>query len=190
LHEPIISKDLFEQAQGLLKTKVVTRGAKPNRDFLLAGLIKCSECGSGMNVYHVRRGGRRYFYYKCHKVIRNGSAACSIKSVSAERLENFLIERLCRIVKDQEHLDTLAYKFVTRIPGLTELENWTIPLRTASQTIKNTLENFQRVLTGSIDERGVVLRETVQSISSLLKNHHFLKKQSGREHTTNPYLSA
>src|SRR3989338_3947111 len=88
VHEPIVSKDLFLEAQSLTKEKI--RRKRVYKEYLLSRLIHCSDCGSKMTNSFTNKKKRRYYYYKCTKVVREGRSACSIKEVNAEKLEVFI----------------------------------------------------------------------------------------------------
>ena len=61
IHEPIISKELFEHAQGLTKEKITKK--KVYKEYFLKGLLKCQECGSTMTPYLAKGRNKRYYYY-------------------------------------------------------------------------------------------------------------------------------
>jgi site-specific DNA recombinase len=113
-HEAIISEELFDAAQGLLKDKVSKK--RVYKEYLLGGLVRCSDCGSGMTNSFTNKKSTRYYYYKCTKVAKEGRNACSIKYVSAERLEKFLSENLCRIASDRQYIENLVFRLVHQEP--------------------------------------------------------------------------
>ena len=115
VHEPIVSKDLFFEAQNLTKEKI--RRKQLYKEFLLSRLIHCSDCGSKMTNSFTNKKKRRYYYYKCTKVVREGRSACSIKEVNAEKLENFIAETLERISQDKNYVEALAYKTLRNQPA-------------------------------------------------------------------------
>ena len=96
IHQPIISEELFELAQKTHKKRI--RKFRVYRDFLLGGLIRCKECGYKMSACftnkHRNRKLKRYYYYRCTSVNHKDWQACSIKEVSAERIENYILENL------------------------------------------------------------------------------------------------
>jgi DNA invertase Pin-like site-specific DNA recombinase len=53
IHQPIISEETFEQAQKVHKDK--KRTMKLYKNFTLAGLIRCKECGSHMTPCYTKR---------------------------------------------------------------------------------------------------------------------------------------
>ncbi len=59
-HEPIISKDLYDEVQRILKKK--NHGSETKRDFPFAGLLTCKKCGCAISA-EVKKG--KYVYYHC-----------------------------------------------------------------------------------------------------------------------------
>ncbi len=59
IHEPIISKELFDHAQTLTKEKI--RKKLLYKEFFVRGLIKCSDCGSTMSPTFTNKPERRYY---------------------------------------------------------------------------------------------------------------------------------
>jgi len=52
----------------------------------------------------------RYYYYRCTSTLGHDWQACSVKQVSAERLENFCIENLERISVDSDYIENLIFR--------------------------------------------------------------------------------
>lgn len=66
-YEPIVSKELFKQVQTNMavppKTMPGTKG------FQFTRILKCASCGSGVTAQEkIKKSGRRYVYYHCHKI--------------------------------------------------------------------------------------------------------------------------
>jgi hypothetical protein len=99
--------------KALLKTKQKFRRFN-EREFLVKGLVTCSECGSVMTPCFTNKKTSRYYYYKCYSVVREGKNACSTKSVNADKLEDFLWQSLNRISLDQSYLEGWALKMAHR----------------------------------------------------------------------------
>jgi len=75
-HEPIISKELCEKVQVLLRKnsgRSSTLQARPARQYLLKGIIRCAYCGMPMWAQTYRNGHR---YYREHRASR-GHQACA-----------------------------------------------------------------------------------------------------------------
>jgi site-specific DNA recombinase len=118
LHQPIISEEMFSLAQEIhKKRKLATRMRK---DYLFAGLLRCKECGSYMTPCYTNKGKghrkRRYHYYRCTKTFHRDWQGCSIKQVSANRLENYVFENLERISRDKQYQENLIFRLNTPTP--------------------------------------------------------------------------
>ena len=57
-------------------------------------------------------GGKlnRYYYYRCTATMKQDWQACSVKQVSAERIENFCLENLERISVDKNYIENLVFR--------------------------------------------------------------------------------
>lgn len=91
-----------EKARAKLKTK-------ERRDYLLTGMIRCSECGERLMgaAAHGRESSYRYYV---HRPVKGKKVACSMNWIPADELERPVIERLGRILEDEGYLDHLEGK--------------------------------------------------------------------------------
>ena len=112
IHEPIISGEIFAIAQKIHKEK--QKNFRVYKNFLFGGLIKCENCGSNMTACftnkHTRNKLNRYYYYRCTSTMKFDWQSCPVKQASAERLENFCIENLERILVDKNYLENLVFR--------------------------------------------------------------------------------
>jgi site-specific DNA recombinase len=113
IHEPIVSEEIFALAQKIHKEK--QKNFRVYKNFLFGGLIKCEECGSNMsssfsNKHTDGKFNRRYYYYRCTSTTKFDWQACSVRQVSAERLENFCLENLERILVDKNYIENLVFR--------------------------------------------------------------------------------
>ena len=51
----------------------------------------------------------RYFYYQCSIIDKRDRSFCSIRQVSASRLDKFIIDNLIKIKDNKQYLDSLLY---------------------------------------------------------------------------------
>ena len=75
-HEPIISRELYERANRILKAKALSpQGkAKHSNRYLFSGKLKCGICGSSYVArYKTRKDGSIYKAWRCLEGARNGS---------------------------------------------------------------------------------------------------------------------
>ncbi len=83
-HEPIISKEVFENVQRLM---LIDTRIAPNREqvYLFSGVCFCSECGS--NLIRKNRGTKEkpYIYYICNNA--KNKLGCKGTSINEKDLE-------------------------------------------------------------------------------------------------------
>ncbi len=162
-HEPIISKELFEHAQSLTKEK--QRKKLLYKEYFVRGLLKCNECGSTMTPTFTNKKKRRYYYYKCYQVVRNGCSSCSIKEVNAEKLENFLIENLCRMAQDTQYIENLAFKISHESPHPAGFELPRESSKNLSNRISQVLIEFRNLIQKATQvEKCLIFSRTIKEI--------------------------
>ena len=66
--EPLVSSQLFEAVQKVLKDRERPRKRKNKHDFPFTGIFRCEECGSMISAqWTTNRHGTKYRYYRCSK---------------------------------------------------------------------------------------------------------------------------
>lgn len=93
-HEPIISKELFEQAQAIHQQTYRPKGVRPSATYKhwLSGIVKCPACGRTMiaKSFCEKRSGKSYSYFVCYGYSKG---KCSAKtSVSSKILEPIILD--------------------------------------------------------------------------------------------------
>lgn len=90
LHEPIISEELFNKVQNLLKGKVSQRKLyeKLNDETPLRAIVTCSKCGGKLTSSASKGRSRYYTYYHC----RNGCTERIPADQAHEALLNYFDE--------------------------------------------------------------------------------------------------
>ena len=91
MHEPIITKKVFSQAQQILKNRCNKTCNKDDRVHLFSGLLHCNDCKSPMIRNSTFQKGKWYTYYKCKSYNQSGRAICN-QSHSIKH------EKICSIV--------------------------------------------------------------------------------------------
>jgi len=99
IHKPIIPEAMFLKAQSLRKVRVRPK-TKINHTYLLGGLLRCAECSSIMTPTYTKnrqrdgKSPRFTYYYRCTKTYKHDWDSCDIKSVNADKVENFILNKL------------------------------------------------------------------------------------------------
>ena len=98
VHDPLVSRDLWEQVQAVLDGRHATRHRRAKRNFAFSRLITCGHCGCAV-VGEIKK--RRYVYYHC----TGYKGKCPEPYVREEVLEQQFSELLGRLTFDAEVLD-------------------------------------------------------------------------------------
>ncbi|MFW0862066.1 MAG: recombinase family protein [Candidatus Komeilibacteria bacterium] len=104
-HEPIVSKELYDQVQEQIKKSDLVR--RENIEFAFTKIMKCGLCGSGISATEkfkkLKNGGyTRHVYYGCTKS-RDKNCKCGYIS------ETDLIKQLTNLI-DNVNINNLAIK--------------------------------------------------------------------------------
>lgn len=107
VYEPLISKELFDKVQKVLKTKKKERFCKEQKyagiPFVFRGLITC-KCGCAITPEHHKKGNKEYVYLRCS----HQKGACNQKLVN----ENTILEQLDREIFHQIRISPTMYDLV------------------------------------------------------------------------------
>lgn len=98
-HEPIISKDKFNEVQEILNKNKCAR-SNQEKD-LFYRFLKCSDCGDSFTLRKVKN----YEYYHCTSYVRNGS--CTSHSIRKDKLTEIVLEELNKKFK-RNKINTLT----------------------------------------------------------------------------------
>ncbi len=179
-HPAIVDEEVFERARKSLEDGR-REGASRARNaygYLLKGLVRCTSCGSSMTpTTTMKRNGRSFRYYMCVKARKSGRDACPVRSVPAEQLERFVVERVRAIARDPELLDEVVSKATAppreQIAGLQEESRM---LGLEGQRVREEARGLVGILAGqpkkspqpSITERITMLDQRAEQIDRRL----------------------
>ncbi len=103
-HDAIVPKVLFQKVQAIMRENRRTGGAaaRNTHGSLLRGLLRCVACDASMVHGWTRKKERLYRYYVCSKAQKRGWKTCPTKSISATRVEEFVVEQIRAIGRDPD----------------------------------------------------------------------------------------
>jgi len=104
--EPLVSPQLFEAAQKVLKARECPRKTRKNHDFPFRSLFRCGECQSMFTAQYAHGNGGTYRYYRCTK--KRG--VCSQGYLREDILVFQLKERLQTISLCERYTDWMLAK--------------------------------------------------------------------------------
>ena len=94
----IVPRELWERVQVRMDSRKINPGErasnKAKREFLLAGIIFCGQCGAALvgNNVRGRTEKKRYAYYECNK--RQRTRECTLKTIRADLVEQMVIDEI------------------------------------------------------------------------------------------------
>lgn len=92
-HEPIIDKDTWDLARDIMKNR--RRETKRGEVQMFAGLVKCSDCGSSLNVsYNSKK--QKFTGFSCWVYKNYGKERCTSHAIGYQTLYNIVLEDIRR----------------------------------------------------------------------------------------------
>ncbi|MFH1967132.1 MAG: recombinase family protein [Patescibacteria group bacterium] len=68
IHEPVISKQLFEKVQRIMQDRGKPRKENQDYNFTFTGIFRCGECSRAITAeQHTKKSGLVFRYYRCTK---------------------------------------------------------------------------------------------------------------------------
>ncbi|TVQ64290.1 MAG: recombinase family protein [Phycisphaerales bacterium] len=105
-HEAIVDEAVWARTQETLRFNGRTGGMhqRNKHSAVLKGLLHCAPCGAAMGHTATVNGSkdRLYRYYVCYKAQKQGWDACPCRSLPAEQIERFVIDRVREVCGDPE----------------------------------------------------------------------------------------
>lgn len=92
-HEPIIDKATWNLAHDIMKNR--RRETKNGETQMFAGLVKCSDCGSALNVSRNAKTGK-YTSFSCWVYKNYGKERCTSHAIGYKTLYNIVLENIRR----------------------------------------------------------------------------------------------
>jgi site-specific DNA recombinase len=99
IHEPIISKKLWNSVQLRLQSNQKARPKKSRKRLLLEGYLKCPQCGGSMigrTFKRKRQSGqyKEYSYYTCVRYANCGGSVCRPNLINSCQIEETVLKAL------------------------------------------------------------------------------------------------
>jgi site-specific DNA recombinase len=106
-HPAIVPTDLFERVQLLLQRNGRSGGAevRNKHSALLRQVLTCGSCNCAMTHHYTEKDEHRlYRYYVCSNAQKRGWHTCPTKSVAAPKIEQFVVDQIRKVAKDERLL--------------------------------------------------------------------------------------
>ncbi len=108
-HEPIISRETFENAQALFNRNIRKSPQKKEVD-LFAGLVRCADCCRIMSKKSNKHSYGEYHYYRCTTARKMKNGACTNHTVRIDKIEEAVLVFLQKMVEIAVEYDDIIKK--------------------------------------------------------------------------------
>ena len=189
IHEPIISKKLFDEAQEMLKSRGQPERKPQNEPQPYCGLISCASCGmmiTGEHKFKRQKNGNvhEYTYYRCTK--KRKDFVCRESAVREEELDRQLSSEIQKVSlpKDwAEELLKMAEKdFNNSAPSLTA------SVKKSETKLSVISQKLERLLNGYLDQVIDQPDYCLQKSKLLLQKKSLQEEMTSLSHKQNDWL--
>jgi len=148
-YQPIISKELFDKVQDVLKTRSKPRKVRGRHNFPFCGLFRCS-CGAAITAQFAKGNGGLYRYYRCTRKF----GTCQEKYIQEKELVNQICQKLKEIALPENwSKQMLEYLEKAEKQQIQVGENFAQKINQKLTEIQNKLDKLlEGYLDGLIDE--------------------------------------
>lgn len=142
-HPPLISKELFEKAQAIFKTRKPGAGKHHNNEYMLSGLVKCLHCGHNYQGFLKHHGEYKKRYYTCGGYVSKGREVCTCFSVPAQDVEDFALNEIKTRLNSPKVLDSIRSLVKAMLHEQEKTGNKNLaPLEAGVQNTKRQIQNL------------------------------------------------
>lgn len=185
-HEPIITKELWDVVQKLMESK--RRETRSGEIQMFAGLVKCSDCGSSLNVsYNAKK--QKYTGFSCWVYKNYGKNRCTSHAIGWKTLNTLVLEDIQRnahvaAIATQKYMDMLTASRTDKQKK--ETDKHKRELKSAEKRIaeldKIITKLYADSALGKIDEQRatVIMNEYEQEQQTLKSKQHALQESIDR----------
>lgn len=126
-HEPIISRELFNEANRILDERSLSQKdkAKYSSRYPFSGKIKCGRCGSSYVArYKTRKDGSQYKAWRCFEAVKHGRShidkagnqvGCSGESIRSEEIIRILYLAFQQLNINRKKISNNLIKIINKV---------------------------------------------------------------------------
>lgn len=175
-HEPIVSRELFECVQNLMKLDTRT-SPEEEMIYIFSGLLRCGDCGQNMVRRVVKKKGRQYRYYHCSTY--KNKEGCTSHNISDAKLQKVVLEAIQNQIALLVQADAIMAQ-IENIPqqqfGVKLLDSQIRTLNAEVQKYKDLRNNLYQDM---VD--GIITREEYRDIKQTFTRKMERAEESIRE---------
>jgi site-specific DNA recombinase len=180
----LIDKQVFQAVAGKrhARSPAVTSPREVSSPTLLAGLLKCGNCGAGMTTA-TGKGGR-YRYYKCNTRIGKHINTCCTPTLSMEKTDALVLANFAEKILTPDRMAAMLKELKTQLRhAQTKNEDTLSPLRkeladleTATNRLFEAVEKGLLPMDEMLRDRAQQLKARREAILVLIAGHKRIKE--------------
>lgn len=175
-HEPIVSRDIFECVQNLMKLDTRT-SPEEEMIYIFSGLLRCGDCGQNMVRRVVKKKEKQYCYYHCSTY--KNKEGCTSHNISDVKLQKVVLEAIQNQIALLVQADAIMEQ-IENIPqqqfGVKLLDSQIRTLNAEVQKYKDLRNNLYQDM---VD--GIITREEYRDIKQTFTRKMERAEESIRE---------
>lgn len=175
-HEPIVSREIFECVQNLMKLDTRT-SPEEEMIYIFSGLLRCGDCGQNMVRRVVKKKGKQYCYYHCSTY--KNKEGCTSHNISDVKLQKVVLEAIQKQIALLVQADAIMAQ-IENIPqqqfGVKLLDSQIRTLNAEVQKYKDLRNNLYQDM---VD--GIITREEYRDIKQTFTRKMERAEESFRE---------
>lgn len=175
-HEPIVSREIFECVQNLMKLDTRT-SPEEEMIYIFSGLLRCGDCGQNMVHRVVKKKGKQYRYYHCSTY--KNKEGCTSHNISDAKLQKVVLEAIQKQIALLVQADAIMAQ-IENIPqqqfGVKLLDSQIRTLNAEVQKYKDLRNNLYQDM---VD--GIITREEYRDIKQTFTRKMERAEESIRE---------
>ncbi len=143
----LVARETFEAVQQGLHQRAPAqqRPARVGSQYLLSGLLRCGVCGKSYSGQAAKSG--QFAYYVCARLLREGAGSCTGRYLNAERVEDYIIEKVRERILTEETITELVTLVAEEIDALAgEVNSRLKAIAAELADVESRLENLYQAL--------------------------------------------
>lgn len=175
-HEPIITREMFDCVQNLMKLDTRTSPEKESI-YVFSGLLRCGDCGQNMVRRSVRKNGKQYFYYHC-STFKSGEG-CSSHNISDVTLQKVVLNA----IRNQVALIVKADAIIAQIENIPQQQFGIKVLDTQMKALGVEIQKYKDLKSNLYQDMidGIITREEYRDIKQTFSQKIETAEESVRE---------
>lgn len=181
---PIISRELFDKVQAMLKHNYSARARKKAKDdYLLTTKLFCGHCGSAMvGESGTSKSGKLHHYYKC--IDRKRNRKCKKAVEKKDWIEELVVRFTVQKVLTDENIERIAEKAMEIIEKESADTTYIDGLQSELKDIKKKIKNLMNAI-----EQGIITSTIKERMNELELEKNEVEGKIAREEMKKPLLT-